>query len=102
MPADPDSAIASMLVALQSRRLTTARLDSSVGRVLAIKRQLGLFERRTVPLDSIARIVGSKAFQDAADGLAQRSLTLVRDTAEPSRACAARAAGWPSSPTATS
>src|SRR5213078_3909285 len=45
MPADPDSAIASMLTALQSRRLTTARLDSSVGRVLAIKRQLGLFER---------------------------------------------------------
>src|SRR5437667_1842003 len=81
MPADPDSAIASMLTALQTGRLTTARLDSSVSRVLAIKRQLGLFERRTVPLDSIARIVGSKAFQDAADGLAQRSLTLVRDTA---------------------
>src|SRR5439155_1053143 len=55
MPADPDSAIASMLTALQTGRLTTARLDSSVSRVLAIKRQLGLFERRTVPLDSIAR-----------------------------------------------
>src|SRR5213596_2495415 len=55
MPADPDSAIASMLAALQSGRLTTARLDSSVSRVLAIKRQLGLFGRRTVPLDSIAR-----------------------------------------------
>jgi beta-N-acetylhexosaminidase len=80
MPADPDSAIGSMLVALQSGRLTTARLDSSVSRVLAIKRQLGLFERRTVPLDSIARIVGSKSFQDAADDIAQRSLTLVRDT----------------------
>jgi len=38
------------------------------------------FERRTVPLDSIARIVGSRAFQDAADDIAQRSLTLVRDT----------------------
>src|SRR6266550_2822710 len=80
MPADPDSAIASMLAALQSGRLTTARLDSSVSRVLAIKRQLGLFQRRTVPLDSIARIVGSKSFQDAADDIAQRSLTLVRDT----------------------
>src|SRR3989454_1138786 len=80
MPADPDSAIASMLVALQTGRLSGARLDSSVSRVLAIKRQLGLFERRTVPLDSIARIVGSKSFQDAADDIAQRSLTLVRDT----------------------
>src|SRR5881397_787450 len=80
MPADPDSAIGSMLVALQTGRLSGARLDSSVSRVLAIKRQLGLFERRTVPLDSIARTVGSKSFQDAADDIAQRSLTLVRDT----------------------
>jgi beta-N-acetylhexosaminidase len=81
MPADPDSAIAAMLVALQTGRITAARLDASVRRVLEIKRGLGLFERRTVPLDSIARIVGSKAFQDAADGIAQRALTLVRDTA---------------------
>jgi beta-N-acetylhexosaminidase len=81
MPADPDSAIAAMLVALQTGRITPGRLDASVRRVLEIKRGLGLFERRTVPLDSIARIVGSKAFQDAADGIAQRALTLVRDTA---------------------
>lgn len=80
MPADPDSAIASMLVALQTGRITPARLDSSVRRVLDIKRSLGLFARRTVPLDSIARIVGSKAFQDAADDIAQRALTLVRDS----------------------
>ena len=50
-------------------------------RVLDIKRGLGLFERRTVALDSIPLIVGSKAFQDAADDIAQRSLTLVRDSA---------------------
>ena len=80
MPADPDSAIASMLTALQSGRLTTARLDASVRRVLEIKRGLGLFAQRTVSLDSIPRIVGSKSFQDAADDLAQRALTLVRDT----------------------
>ena len=80
MPADPDSAIASMMAALQTGRITTTRLDASVRRVLEIKHNLGLFERRTVSLDSIARIVGAKPFQDAADDLAQRSLTLVRDT----------------------
>src|SRR6266487_2474510 len=48
MPADPDSAIASMLAALQSGRISPARLDASVRRVLEIKRGLGLFERRTV------------------------------------------------------
>jgi len=80
MPADPDSAIASMMAALQTGRITEARLDASVRRVLEIKRNLGLFARRTVPLDSIAHIVGSKPFQDAADDIAQRSVTLVRDT----------------------
>ncbi|HJS42644.1 MAG TPA: glycoside hydrolase family 3 N-terminal domain-containing protein [Gemmatimonadales bacterium] len=80
MPADPDSAIASMLAALQTGRITAARLDASVRRVLEIKHGLRLFQRRTVPLDSIARLVGSRAFLDAADGIAQRSLTLVRDT----------------------
>jgi beta-N-acetylhexosaminidase len=81
MPADPDSAIASMLTALRTGRISAARLDASVRRVLEIKRGLGLFAQRTVPLDSISRVVGSKAFQDAADDLAQRALTLVRDTA---------------------
>ena len=81
MPADPDSAIASMLMALQSGRITQARLDASVRRVLEIKRGLGLFQHRTVPIDSIAKVVGSKAFLDAADGIAQRSVSLVRDTA---------------------
>jgi len=81
MPADPDSAISSMLVALQSGRVTQARLDASVRRVLEIKRGLGLFQHRTVPIDSIAKVVGSKAFLDAADGIAQRSMALVRDSA---------------------
>ena len=80
MPADPDSAIASMMGALGSGRISASRLDTSVRRVLEIKRNLGLFTRRTVPLDSIARVVGSKTFQDAADDIAQRSVTLVRDT----------------------
>jgi len=81
MPADPDSAISSMLAALQSGRITQARLDASVRRVLEIKRGLGLFQHRTVPIDSIAKVVGSKAFLDAADGIAQRSMALVRDSA---------------------
>src|SRR5881394_756232 len=81
MPADPDSAIASMLTALQTNRFSAERLDASVRRVLEVKRSLGLFGRRTVELDSIARVVGSKTFQDAADDIAQRALTLVRDTA---------------------
>lgn len=81
IPADPDSAILAMTAAVQSGRIAPERLDASVRRVLEMKRRLGLFARRTVPLDSIMRIVGSKRFQDQADDLAVRALTLVRDTA---------------------
>jgi len=81
MPADPDSAIAAMVGAVANGRITPERLDASVRRVIAIKRRLGLFERRTVPLDSIMRIVGSKTDQDLANDMASRALTLVRDSA---------------------
>jgi len=81
IPADADSAINSMVAAVANGRITPARLDASVRRVLEIKRRLGLFTRRTVPLDSIMRIVGAKANTDLANDIAGRALTLVRDTA---------------------
>lgn len=81
MPTSPDSAITAMAAAVESGRISMERLDASVRRLLDIKRRLGLFERRTVPLDSVMQTVGAKRFQDLADDLAQRSVTLVRDTA---------------------
>ncbi|HEX4575169.1 MAG TPA: glycoside hydrolase family 3 N-terminal domain-containing protein [Gemmatimonadales bacterium] len=79
MPADPDSALSAMIAAVASGRIPRARLEQSVRRVLELKRRLGLFERRTVPLDSIMTVVGSKRLQDAANDVAVRALTLVRD-----------------------
>src|SRR6267143_6456724 len=80
MPADPDSALNAMAAALEQGRYTPARLDASVRRVLAIKQRLGLFARRTVPLDSLMTTVGTRRYQDAADDIAVRSVTLARDT----------------------
>lgn len=79
MPADPDSALAAMTAAVASGRISAERLERSLRRVLEVKRRLGLFERRTVPLDSIMLVVGGKGFQDEANDLAVRALTLVRD-----------------------
>src|SRR5881409_3025419 len=79
IPADPDSAVLAMTAAVAAGRVTPQRLAQSVRRALASKSRLGLFERRTVPLDSIPHVVGSKRFQDAANDIAVRSLTLVRD-----------------------
>src|SRR5437016_6989528 len=90
MPADPDSAINAMTAAVSSGRISRERLDESVRRLLEIKRRLGLLERRVVPLDSIMSIVGSKRFQDAANDIAVRALTLVRDIGGPLHALRAK------------
>lgn len=78
MPADIGAAVDAMQAAVDSGRITMARLDASVRRVLALKIRAGLFRRRTVSLDSIPIIVGQRAFQDEANDIAQRALTLVR------------------------
>jgi beta-N-acetylhexosaminidase len=80
MPANPDSALDAMTAAIESGRVGLERLDASLRRMLEIKRRLGLFGQRTVPLDRIMETVGAKRFQDAARDLAVRALTLVRDT----------------------
>src|SRR5256885_15168239 len=90
MPADPASAINAMTAAVGAGRISSERLDQSVRRVLEIKRRLGLLERRVVPLDSIMSIVGSKRFQDAANDIAVRALTLVRDIGGPLHALRAK------------
>src|SRR6266566_2211219 len=79
MPADPDSAVNAMMAAVANGRISRERLDQSVRRLLEIKQRLGLLTHRGVALDSIMTIVGSKRFQDAANDLAVRALTLVRD-----------------------
>src|SRR5437879_5278142 len=90
MPADPDSAINAMTAAVGAGRISSERLDQSVRRVLEIKRRLGLLQRRVVPLDSIMSIVGSKRFQDGANDIAVRALTLVRDIGGPLHALRAK------------
>jgi beta-N-acetylhexosaminidase len=83
MPTDADSAVAAVAAAVASGRITTARLDESVRRVLEIKYKLGLFTRRLAPTDSLMAIVGSRRFQDEAKDMAVRALTLVRDIGGP-------------------
>src|SRR3989449_532640 len=90
MPADPDSALNAMTAAVEGGRVSRDRLDASVRRVLEIKRRLGLFAHRVVALDSIMTVVGSKRFQDGANDIAVRALTLVRDIGGPLHALRGR------------
>src|SRR6185503_13017878 len=80
-PADPRAAIDAMARAVDRGDITMERLDTSVRRVLELKRRIGLFTRRTVPLDSIPAVVGSAEFQADAAAIAARSIVLVKDSA---------------------
>jgi beta-N-acetylhexosaminidase len=79
IPADPAEAIEAMVSAVEFGRISTERLDLSVRRMLALKEQAGLFEQRTVPLDSIPARIGLRDYQETADDIASRSLTLVQE-----------------------
>jgi beta-N-acetylhexosaminidase len=79
-PADPGATIDAMERAVSSGMITPERLDASVRRVLEAKRSLGLFARRTVPLDSIPAVVGNAAFQADAAAIAARSIVMVKDS----------------------
>jgi beta-N-acetylhexosaminidase len=78
-PADPYAVVDAIEAALRDGRLSEARVDRSVRKLLALKRRFGLFATRTVVLDSVPARVGAPEFQRTADEIAARSIVLVRD-----------------------
>ena len=79
-PLDVKETIDAVVAGVREGRYTEARLDSSVARILAAKRRVGLDRAREVPLDSVRRIVGDTAHLAAAARVAERGLTLVKDS----------------------
>jgi beta-N-acetylhexosaminidase len=80
MPSDVPAAIDAVVNGVHEGRFTQARVDSSVRRVLEIKRNLRLDQRRLVDLDSVRALVGDSAHLAVAATAAQRSITLARDS----------------------
>ncbi len=80
-PQDVATTVNAVVAGVTSGRYTEARLDESVRRILAIKARLGLRTRRLVDLDSARAVVGDSADAAIARTAAERSITLVRDSA---------------------
>ncbi|HEX7336052.1 MAG TPA: glycoside hydrolase family 3 N-terminal domain-containing protein [Gemmatimonadales bacterium] len=78
-PADPAATIQAVTAAVRDGRITHARLDRSVRRVLEIKKDLGLFTRRTANLDSITARVGQAKYLSLAQEIAARGIVLAED-----------------------
>src|SRR5216683_1289901 len=80
MPPVPDAAFESLQAAVKSGRISKARLDASVRRILQAKARLGLNQKRLVDVNAINQKFGSVAWQKEAQEISDRGVTLLRDT----------------------
>src|SRR5437867_1313085 len=80
MPLDVPTAIDAVVEGVRQGRFTEARVVSSVRRVLLYKYAAGLASRRRVDIDSVRQIVGTADHLELADRIAERSITLAKDS----------------------
>jgi len=80
MPSDAGRAIDAMVSAVESGRISRARVDESVRKVLTMKEEMGLFDRREVDLSRIATVVDRAEFRAIGQAVTQRSITLLKDS----------------------
>jgi beta-N-acetylhexosaminidase len=71
-----------LLEAVRSGRISEARIDQSVARILGCKAKFRLDERRAVDLDAVPRIVGSEEHRSIEQEIARKSITVVQDDAD--------------------
>ncbi len=93
IPPRPDAAIDAVVKAVESGRISKARLRASVEKILAAKVKLGLATKRLVDVEAISETIADPDAQRKAAGTAERALTLVRNdrqvfpAMEPDRSC---------------
>jgi beta-N-acetylhexosaminidase len=78
-PMDVDQTLDAIVAAVKKGRLTEARIDHSVRRILEAKARVGLRTGALVDLDAVEERVGTAAHQRVAAEAARRAITLLRD-----------------------
>ncbi|WP_420633740.1 glycoside hydrolase family 3 N-terminal domain-containing protein [Candidatus Palauibacter sp.] len=79
MPREPLRAMAAVVGAVRSGRLTAERIAASARRVLTLKARAGLNEGAMIEPDALPGVVGTESHKQLAEVIASRSITLVRD-----------------------
>jgi beta-N-acetylhexosaminidase len=79
MPPSPEAARDGVVEAVLTGRISEERLDESVLRILRAKEELGLHRQRKVPVEEVARKVGIQEHEEAAQDVADRSITLLKN-----------------------
>ncbi len=78
-PSFEDEVVHSVVRAVYSGRISVARIDESVRRILILKRWLKLHEKSQIDIDSIADNIGIDEHFKVANLLAEKSITLVKN-----------------------
>jgi beta-N-acetylhexosaminidase len=81
-PLVPNAALAGLEEAVKSGRLSKARIDASVRRILEAKARVGLDKNRLVDLARLNERFGRPAFEAQAQKIADRGVTLLRNSAQ--------------------
>ncbi len=76
---DPELSHRVILEAVEKGRLTEAHIDSSVRRILLVKRWLGLDKKRLVNINAIPHQVSLERHRQLAATIADHAITVVRD-----------------------
>lgn len=79
LPMDVDKAMSEVTLAVRKGRISEARINESVSRILAAKEELGLFDNRFVSLSEAKEIIGNNEHLSIASRIASKSITLVKD-----------------------
>jgi beta-N-acetylhexosaminidase len=79
-PPVPDAALAGLENAVKSGRLSEKRIDESVRRILQAKARLGLDKDRLVDIPRLSQKFGLPKFADDAQAIADRGVTLLRNS----------------------
>ena len=80
MPPVPDASLAGLERAVWSGRLKEKRIDESVRRILEAKARLGLHKNRFADIEHLDQRFGRPEFESQAQSIADRGVTLLRDT----------------------
>jgi beta-N-acetylhexosaminidase len=80
MPPVPDAAMAGLEQGVKSGRISEKRIDESVRRILQAKAKIGLDKNRFVDIERLDQRFGRPEFETEAQNIADRGVTLLRDT----------------------
>ena len=79
IPADIDAAYNGVLNAVRSGEIPESRIDQSVLKILRVKASLGLNKARLVDINAVTQLVAKPENLQAAQWIADKSVTLVRN-----------------------